>query len=950
MDVRQGRRFRRSVSRGMQRRRRPGGSDLHRRRLGWDGLEARPLLAVNLVPGAVIDVAPLPGNQSDPAIAINPNNPKNIVVMAANTSGIGMVESYSFDGGVTWKTQTLANGYGIMVPANGNAEPSLAFDKFGNLFAGYINSSDTGAVIALSTDGGVSFVCLTTVTSPPGPGTNTEKTPLIDHPTIAVRPSMDGVPESVWLTFEAYAHNSITPTILGELLASSTTYYLHPSTTTDYSLIAVSGAEVTGLGASNVIPFSAIHGSLNAFSPFSEPGLVPQSNSGGFPSIAVGPQGQVIVAFQNPTAALGPSVIQESTVTGFAADPFSTISTPVIAPVLQTALPVTLPNGALSTKVGGADTIPPAPVHGVNASVHLAYDLSPSPHHGRLYLVYTDSPSIGCGCTSIDVIYSDDNGQTWSSPIPVNDNTFDSAQILPSIAVDPTSGSVGVSFYSARNDFGFGPGDRDGHPNNDVEVYVSVGTYVGGQLTFSPNVQVAPSPSESAIAGFNNNLDFNDYTGLAFYGGLMYPVWADNSVTLAGNPQPNTFDIATSAVTASYLTAHVAPGLTAVEGIPFQGTVGTFLDINPDSMTLGPADYSALINWGDGQPSTLVVITGSAPSYEVAGSHTYAHSGTYPITITITNLVNGQSAVATGTVRVNVLPISVSGMLNPASDTGVSNHDAITSINQPNFLGTTRPGAVVQLFAQAVGPGNTPMLVGQTTADALGDWSITTTPLADGSYIITVTATDVPMGSFATAQILPSATEGPLVIDTLGPVVSALQYNPLAGQVIVTLQDILSGFDPASVLNPANYILSNASRASQRYALTGIQASAVAGPPNTEQVTLTFNGGQKLRGIHYLLEIISGGIEDIAGNALDGEFDGLFPSGNGVPGGDFLARLDAIHRTVNPPSPVTGAGNLDPPSGRPSRTLRISTFNPSRTPSAFPRGPARIAHRLGRLA
>jgi hypothetical protein len=47
------------------------------------------------------------------------------------------------------------------------------------------------------------------------------------------------------------------------------------------------------------------------------------------------------------------------------------------------------------------------------------------------------------------------------------------------------------------------------------------------------------------------------------------------------------------------------------------------------------------------------------------------------------------------------------------------------------------------------------------------------------------------------------------------------------------------------------------------------------------------------------------GIQDVAGNALDGEFYGKFPSGNNIPGGNFVALVDAIHNKIFPPQPLT---------------------------------------------
>src|SRR5262249_21396154 len=157
--------------------------------------------------------------------------------------------------------------------------------------------------------------------------------------------------------------------------------------------------------------------------------------------------------------------------------------------------------------------------------------------------------------------------------VKVNDNTFDSAQILPALAVDPISGYVAISFYSARNDPGFGPGDRDTRPNTDVEMFAAVST--DGGVSFSSNVQVASGPSSASIAGHNSFTDFGDYTGLAFYNNVFYPAWADNSTSLVGNPDPNSFDIATAKVSISFLNA-VVNNFAVPEGQPIGGVIATF--------------------------------------------------------------------------------------------------------------------------------------------------------------------------------------------------------------------------------------------------------------------------------------------------------------------------------------------------------------------------------------
>ena len=61
--------------------------------------------------------------------------------------------------------------------------------------------------------------------------------------------------------------------------------------------------------------------------------------------------------------------------------------------------------------------------------------------------------------------------------------------------------------------------------------------------------------------------------------------------------------------------------------------------------------------------------------------------------------------------------------------------------------------------------------------------------------------------------------------------------------------------------------------------------------PSNPTIGAVFDFGQPLPPGGYRLEIDSGGVRDLCGRPLDGEFDGLLPSGDGRPGGDFEAAL-----------------------------------------------------------
>jgi hypothetical protein len=95
--------------------------------------------------------------------------------------------------------------------------------------------------------------------------------------------------------------------------------------------------------------------------------------------------------------------------------------------------------------LGGFSYIPAQPNWGIDPEAGLASDTSTGLHRGRLYMVYTDAPSIGSTDTNIFVIYSDNQGATWSAPVRVNDDTGVNSQFLPHLSLDSTNGMLVVT-------------------------------------------------------------------------------------------------------------------------------------------------------------------------------------------------------------------------------------------------------------------------------------------------------------------------------------------------------------------------------------------------------------------------------------------------------------------------------------------------------------------------
>ena len=188
----------------------------------------------------------------------------------------------------------------------------------------------------------------------------------------------------------------------------------------------------------------------------------------------------------------------------------------------------------------------------------------------------------------------------------------------------------------------------------------------------------------------------------------------------------------------------------------------------------------------------------------------------------------------------------------------------------------------------------------------------------------------------AAAPIAPPPPTGapevqPPVNATPGPRVAFVQFQPLTGRVLVSLTGDLAGYNTATLTNPANYSfgpvreevpppLPNRSRPNAgvvlapTFKVTGATLANIVQPGMPQQLIISINNNQPLRNGTYQFTIHSAAITDLAGRPLDGAYSGVFPSGNGQPGGDFVANLTSVRNTVLPAAPVT-MNSAPPPPG-----------------------------------
>jgi len=203
------------------------------------GLAAAAPLSTNLDSSAML------GNEAEDAIAVNPTNTSNVVTMSTLPDVVsGLSVNVTRNGGQTWARRVIG---GTISDPLGDicCDQQLAWDRFGNLWMTYLVNENLHVLLALSTDGGMSFTKVAEI-APGG-----------DQPSIAVGAN------SVWFSY-----------------ATSPGKQIHAF-----------GAPVTGLGQ---------------FGGFTAPEDVPNpGGNGDYGDTAVGPNGQVMVTYQKNESGKG---------------------------------------------------------------------------------------------------------------------------------------------------------------------------------------------------------------------------------------------------------------------------------------------------------------------------------------------------------------------------------------------------------------------------------------------------------------------------------------------------------------------------------------------------------------------------------------------------------------------------------------------------------------------
>src|SRR5439155_5722004 len=133
-----------------------------------------------------------------------------------------------------------------------------------------------------------------------------------------------------------------------------------------------------------------------------------------------------------------------------------------------------------------------------------------------------------------------------------------------------------------------------------------------------------------------------------------------------------------------------------------------------------------------------------------------------------------------------------------ASDSGASQTDNITNVATPTFTGTAEPDSTVTIYSDGIAVGN-------AAADSDGNWSVSISPLSDGTHSITARATD------EAGNTGPASASLTVVIDTAPPVVNAGADQNVNEGTLVSLSGVFTDTPSNNGTPTRNWHLVNSS-------------------------------------------------------------------------------------------------------------------------------------------
>lgn len=402
-------------------------------------------------------------DQNEPSIALNPNDPRNLVAGANDYRTDNALWSYtSSDGGRTWLNQELPVHTNLALAT----DPGLTFNRHGDVFYSNGRLDVSGlpyprneVVVYRSTTKGASWQA-------------------------PVRPFQD-------------------TTRVNQADVLSDKYYIATDNSDNSPFkdrIYVAWVEYANQRARIVVSRSLDAGAT--WSP--RVYLTPTPGDFVAPIPSVAPDGTLYVTYNEKS--LKEVLISRSTDGGVS------FSSPIkIANYID--LGPVVPEGDINARPYIKNFI------GVNSFPSIDVDRS-TKFTGRVYVSWAANDAKGFA--HIYLSHSDNKGQTWSTPAPVeaHESALKTDRFFNWIAIDRMSGDIGMAYYDSRLD-----------PENKLtDLFFSHSTNGGASFTSRRVSSVSFDPSIASAYRSVGSIEFaffGDYIGTAAHDRQWFPVWTD---------------------------------------------------------------------------------------------------------------------------------------------------------------------------------------------------------------------------------------------------------------------------------------------------------------------------------------------------------------------------------------------------------------------------------------
>lgn len=156
--------------------------------------------------------------------------------------------------------------------------------------------------------------------------------------------------------------------------------------------------------------------------------------------------------------------------------------------------------------IGGGWTYDIPGIYRANGLPVTTCDTSGGPHHGTIYINWSDQRN-GADDTDVWLVKSTDGGLTWTEPARVNNDPAGKQQFFTWMTIDQTNGNLWFVFYDRRN-----------YSDNNTDVYMALSADGGESFINFPVSETPFLPS--------SNIFFGDYTNITAHDNVIRPIWA----------------------------------------------------------------------------------------------------------------------------------------------------------------------------------------------------------------------------------------------------------------------------------------------------------------------------------------------------------------------------------------------------------------------------------------